>query len=73
MKKDNFVLIITDYGSFNNFLAEIAIKLCSSYSVHVICSDDKIIVTNDKFDYSNFDISFHFIDIPSWNEFNDRD
>jgi glycosyltransferase involved in cell wall biosynthesis len=64
MKKDNFVFIITDYGSFNNFLAEIAIKLCSYYNVHVICSDDKIIKTNDKFDYINLKIIFHFIDIP---------
>ncbi len=64
MKKDNFVFVITDYGSFNNFLAEIAIKLSSTFYVHVICSSSKIIQTNDKFNYSNLDITFHLIEIP---------
>ena len=64
MKKDNFIFIITDYGSFNNFLAEIAVKLSSTFCVHVFCSQDRIINIKDKFNYANFGITFHFIEIP---------
>ncbi len=64
MKKDNFVLVITDYGSFNNFLAEVVVEMTKFYTVHVICSKLKIIRTADKFNYSDYDIIFHYVDIP---------
>ncbi len=64
MKKDSFLLVITDYGSFNNFLAEVAVEMTKFYIVHVICSNSKIIKTEDKFKYSDYDITFHNVDIP---------
>lgn len=59
------LLIITDFGSFNNFLSELAIDLVSSdVELHVICSEHKIIHIDDKFDYEGLNIKFHFLDIP---------
>lgn len=64
MKKDSCVLIITDYGSFNNFLAEVVVEMTKFYTVHVICSKLIIIKTDDKYNYLDYDIIFHNIDIP---------
>jgi glycosyltransferase involved in cell wall biosynthesis len=64
MRKENIVIIITDYGSFNNFLAELAIELSCKYNVHIICSKENIIQVNDKFEYKNYDIIFYEIAIP---------
>lgn len=55
------VFIITDYGSFNNFLGELATELVKENEVHVICDRVKIINFKDKFPYSNLGIHFHYI------------
>jgi hypothetical protein len=39
------LLIITDYGSFNNFISEVAVRLKNiGHDVHVICSKEKLII-----------------------------
>lgn len=59
------LLIITDYGSFNNFLSELAIQLIQNgHEVDVICSDVKVINYKDKFNYAQSGIRFHFINFP---------
>jgi len=59
------ILIITDYGSFNNFLAEVAVSLVElQYEVNVICGGEKIIDVTDKFDYEGLGIKFHFTEFP---------
>lgn len=58
------LIIITDYGSFNNFLAELAVNLTNENEVHVLCSSSNIINIVDKFDYSKYNITFHKIEIP---------
>jgi glycosyltransferase involved in cell wall biosynthesis len=58
------LIIITDYGSFNNFLAELATEVSKKYQVHIVCSHDNVINIKDKFIYNKFDILFHKIDIP---------
>ncbi|MGY3211427.1 glycosyltransferase [Mucilaginibacter sp. HD30] len=65
------LLIITDYGSFNNFLSELAVKLVSNnYEVHVICSPAKVINTVDKHPYAELGIKFHYVNFPrSFNMF----
>lgn len=56
--------IITDFGSFNNFLSEVAIKLSTHNEMHVITSKEKVINIQDKYDYSKFNIHFHNVDFP---------
>jgi glycosyltransferase involved in cell wall biosynthesis len=65
------LLIITDYGSFNNFLSELAVKLVgNNYEVHVICSPAKVINTVDKHPYTELGIKFHYVSFPrSFNMF----
>jgi glycosyltransferase involved in cell wall biosynthesis len=59
------LLIITDYGSFNNFIAEVAVRLVNlNHDVHVICSKSKIIDCKDKFSYSELGIVFHYLEFP---------
>ena len=60
------LLIITDYGSFNNFLSELAttISKMPGFELHVICSRAKIININDKDVFENGNVTFHFVDIP---------
>lgn len=58
------VIIITDYGSFNNFLAELAVSLSSENEIHILCSSSNVINIVDKFDYSKYNLTFHKIDIP---------
>jgi glycosyltransferase involved in cell wall biosynthesis len=58
------LLVITDYGSFNNFLAELAVSLSSENEVHVVCSGSNVINIVDKFDYSKYNLVFHTVDIP---------
>ncbi len=59
------VFVITDYGSFNNFLSEIAIKLArAKMDVHVITSREKVIDIEDKHDYLKCGITFHFFEFP---------
>jgi glycosyltransferase involved in cell wall biosynthesis len=59
------VLLITDYGSFNNFLSEIAIKLNQEgHEVYVITSKEKVIKIEDKYDYKALGVNFVFVDFP---------
>jgi glycosyltransferase involved in cell wall biosynthesis len=59
------LLIITDYGSFNNFISEVAVRLVNiGHDVHVICSKEKVIDYKDKFPYSDLGINFHYQDFP---------
>ncbi len=67
------VFIITDYGSFNNFLGELAKEMVMQrHEVHVICQDDKTIDYPDKYNYKNLGIHFYFMDflrifrVSSW-------
>lgn len=60
-------LIITDYGSFNNFLSELAVELSIlNYEVHVITSEENIIKVIDKFNYEDFSIFFHKVSLPRY-------
>lgn len=70
MKK--IVFIITDYGSFNNFLAETAVNLVrNDIEVHLISSSTKVIKVEDKFDYQKEGIIIHHVDLPrGFNPFN---
>jgi glycosyltransferase involved in cell wall biosynthesis len=59
------LLIITDYGSFNNFLSEVAVQLLSAgHEVEVICSLIKVISCDDKYPYKELGIKFHYFDFP---------
>ncbi len=60
------VLIISDYGAFNNFLAELASVIAQDhkYALHVICSKKKVINIKDKKLLGTQNIRFYFIDIP---------
>jgi len=61
----HILIIITDYGSFNNFLSELAITMVQAGDiVDVICSEDKTIDIKDKHDYHGYGINFHFITFP---------
>ncbi len=65
MRKDKLLFIITDLGSFNNFIAELCFYLVSNfqYEIHVICSPSKVINIKNKFDFTN-KLQFHFVNIP---------
>ena len=56
--------VITDFGSFNNFLSEVAINLSIKNEIHVITSKEKVINIQDKYDYSKYNIHFHFVEFP---------
>ncbi len=57
------LFIIPDYGSFDNFLSELAISLLKlGWKVEVICAFKKIIPRKDKFPYDQLGIIFHFTD-----------
>ncbi|CAM3820307.1 glycosyltransferase [Sphingobacterium prati] len=59
------VLIITDYGSFNNFLSDLAIRLKEDgHEVSVITSETRVINIQDKFDYLAAGIKFFYVDFP---------
>lgn len=63
MKK--IIYIITDYGSFNNFLGEAAIALIrEGYEVSVICSENKIISISDKYSYTLEGVNFYYVNFP---------
>ena len=56
------VFIITDYGSFNNFLGELAKELVAADNeVHVICDRGKTIDYADKYDYKSLGIHLYFV------------
>jgi hypothetical protein len=58
------IIVITDYGSFNNFLAEVAVSLSYENEIHIICSCSNVINIVDKFDYTKYNLTFHTVDIP---------
>lgn len=59
------LFVITDFGSFNNFLSEIAIELSQiGIDVHVITSSEKIINIEDRYNYSEYNIFFHYFKFP---------
>lgn len=63
MKK--IVFVITDFGSFNNFLGEVAVRLCKNgLEVHLISSSTKVIKIEDKFNYKEEGITIHNVDLP---------
>lgn len=64
--KPKLLFIITDLGSFNNFLAELSVYLIDNFNfeIHVICSPKKVININDKYDFQNGPMNFHFVNIP---------
>jgi glycosyltransferase involved in cell wall biosynthesis len=66
VKNNKFLLIITDLGSFNNFLSDLTYKMLDDkkYEIHVICSHNKVINNESKYDFNNELIKFHFVDIP---------
>lgn len=61
----HLLLIITDYGSFNNFLSDLAVEMVhQGHKVDVICSKDKVINIKDKFNYSEEGVTIHFVSFP---------
>jgi glycosyltransferase involved in cell wall biosynthesis len=61
----NLLLIITDYSGFNNFLSELALRMIDDgHQVNVICSPDKVISYEDRLDFSNLGVQFHFVQFP---------
>jgi len=59
------VLIITDYGSFNNFLGELAVQmLANNHEVFLITSDVKVIQKPDKYDYLSKGLRVTYVDFP---------
>lgn len=60
------VFVITDMGSFNNFLSELSLALLKTngFTLHVICSAEKIIEVPDKFSFLETNIQFHYVPIP---------
>jgi glycosyltransferase involved in cell wall biosynthesis len=64
MYKVKIVIIVTDFGSFNNFLSELAIQLSQANEVHVISSESKVIKIYDKYNYAKSNLKFHIVDIP---------
>jgi glycosyltransferase involved in cell wall biosynthesis len=64
--KSKLVFVITDLGSFENFISEQCVFLTQHYQVDisVICSKNKVINFEDKFLDQNESIRFFFVDIP---------
>ncbi len=64
--KNKIVFIITDFGSFENFISELCLFMVHQchFDITVICSPKKVIDFEDKFDYKNESIKFNFVEIP---------
>jgi glycosyltransferase involved in cell wall biosynthesis len=64
--KNKIVFIITDFGSFENFISELCLFLVHQYhfDITVVCSQNKVIDFEDKFVYKNECIKFRFVEIP---------
>lgn len=59
------VLVITDMGSFNNFLSELARSLVQNgFEVHVICSKSRVIRKKDIDEDLKERVRFYFVDLP---------
>ncbi|MFD2743001.1 MULTISPECIES: glycosyltransferase [Sphingobacterium] len=57
--------VITDYGSFNNFLGDVAVHLIHlGHRVQVVCSLDRVIDVEDHYDYLGEGILFDYVDFP---------
>ncbi len=66
VSRSKLLFIITDFGSFENFISEQCIFLNQNYQVDisVICSRNKVINFEDKFLFQNQSIRFFFVNIP---------
>ena len=64
--KKKILIIITDLGSFNNFLKELSLELSKSknYKISIICSKNKVINVDKELDPFIKKIKFHYLDIP---------
>lgn len=63
MKKITF--IITDYGSFNNFLGDLTVKLVEEgFDVTVFTSKEKVIAIDDKYNYVKLGVKFSYVSFP---------
>jgi len=61
----HILFIITDYGSFNNFLGELALyMIMRNHQVSVICANSKTIDVVDKANYHQSGIQFHYVAFP---------
>lgn len=61
----HILFIITDYGSFNNFLGEMALYMVAHHHrVSVICDSSKTIDIADKANYVEAGIAFHYVPFP---------
>lgn len=60
------LFVITDLGSFNNFLIELALSFSENTEneLHVICSKEKVINVEGKNYSFKQNLFFHFVDIP---------
>jgi glycosyltransferase involved in cell wall biosynthesis len=60
------IFVITDFGSYNNFLSELSnsIVLDGKIELHIICSQNKVIDIDNKFENESNNLTFHFIDLP---------
>lgn len=63
--KKKIVFVITDFGSFNNFLGDTAVSLARlGNEIHLISSATKVIKIEDKFDYKKEGVLIHYVDLP---------
>ena len=65
-RKSKLLFVVTDLGSFENFISDQCIFLTQNYQVDisVICSKTKVINFEDKYLHQNESIQFFFVDIP---------
>ena len=64
-RKVKIVFIIADFGSYENFIAELSLRMIEEYGflVTVICAENKVINFKNKFIYEKEDLKFRFIEI----------
>ena len=65
-RKVKIVFIIADFGSYENFIAELSLRMIEEYGflVTVICAENKVINFKNKFIYEKEDLKFRFIEMP---------
>jgi len=66
INKRIILFIVTDRGAFNTFLGELSVSLVTNYklSIHVITAPTAVIDIEDRFNYQQLGIKFHFVKIP---------
>lgn len=65
LNKKKIIFVITDFGSFNNFLGDTAVALSrEGHEIFVISSSTKVIKIEDKFDYKKEGINIIAVDLP---------